>query len=183
MFLWKAIFGSPAAAVPLRAPGIEAYVQRQILGAKTLSLAAMLAFIAMLASPMARADLYAAEAAAKAKDFARAFELFRELAETGNTYAQENLAVMYVNGEGVAREQRAWLRMGSHGEGRRRGRGSFGNRRAARAAFECGRSHACGGAAVAIRESGVAGAPSAEVIRSGNSWQKTLWHSRPCRSR
>ena len=87
---------------------------------KSLFLAAMLAFIAMLASPVARADLYAAEAAAKAKDFARAFELFRELAELGNTYAQENIAVMYVNGEGVTRDNvlgYAWAVMAKEGGG------------------------------------------------------------------
>src|SRR6186713_3233066 len=66
--------------------------------------APMLVLIAMLASPATKADLYSAQAAADAKDFARAFELFRELAQLGHTGAQENLAVMYVNGEGVKRD-------------------------------------------------------------------------------
>ncbi|MBC8027766.1 MAG: TonB family protein [Steroidobacteraceae bacterium] len=52
----------------------------------------------------AQADLYAAEAALANRDFERAFALYRELAELGHLNAQENLAVMYVNGEGVARD-------------------------------------------------------------------------------
>ena len=40
----------------------------------------------------------------QAKEFAQAFELYRELAELGQPGAQENLAVMYVNGEGVPRD-------------------------------------------------------------------------------
>jgi TonB family protein len=50
------------------------------------------------------ADIYAASAAAEKEDFPRAFELYRELAELGHVEAQENLAVMYVNGEGVKRD-------------------------------------------------------------------------------
>jgi hypothetical protein len=60
------------------------------------------------------ADLYQATAAADKKDYARAFELFRELAEIGNGHAQENLAVLYVNGEGVARDNvlgYAWAKL------------------------------------------------------------------------
>jgi len=59
---------------------------------------------AILAPMPACADLYAAEVAADKQDFPRAFELFRELAELGHPRAQENLAVMYVNGEGVKRD-------------------------------------------------------------------------------
>lgn len=56
-------------------------------------------------APMpASADLYSAEAAMEKKDYPRAFELYRELAELGHAYSQENLAVMYVNGEGVKRD-------------------------------------------------------------------------------
>jgi uncharacterized protein len=51
-----------------------------------------------------RADLYSAAAAADKKDFERAFELYREVAEMGQPEAQENIAVMYVNGEGVKRD-------------------------------------------------------------------------------
>jgi TonB family protein len=86
---------------------------------KKTVVASILAFIAMMA-PTARADLYAAEAASQAKDFARAFELFRELAELGHTSSQENLAVMYVNGEGVKRDNvlgYAWAAMAKEGGG------------------------------------------------------------------
>lgn len=50
------------------------------------------------------ADLYSAAAATEKKEFEKAFELYRELAEMGQPEAQENLAVMYVNGEGVKRD-------------------------------------------------------------------------------
>lgn len=52
----------------------------------------------------ALADLYTADEAYQRQDFARSFELYRELAELGRREAQENLAVMYVNGEGVKRD-------------------------------------------------------------------------------
>ena len=52
----------------------------------------------------ARADLYSANQAYDKKDYARAFELYRELAELGQVYAQQNLAIMYVNAEGVPRD-------------------------------------------------------------------------------
>jgi uncharacterized protein len=58
----------------------------------------------LLAAPVARADLYAAIQAYEKKEFETAFGLFRELAELGQADAQENLAIMYVNGEGVARD-------------------------------------------------------------------------------
>src|SRR5690349_3579887 len=57
-----------------------------------------------LAAPAARADVYAAAAAVEKQDFARAFELYREVAELGRLEGQENLAVSYVNGEGVKRD-------------------------------------------------------------------------------
>jgi TonB family protein len=86
---------------------------------KKTVVAPMLAFIAMM-SPTAEADFYAAEAASQASDFARAFELFRELAELGHKSSQENLAVMYVNGEGVKRDNvlgYAWAAMAKEGGG------------------------------------------------------------------
>jgi TonB family protein len=52
----------------------------------------------------ARADLYEAATAYDAKDYPLAFERYRQLAELGNTEAQETIAVMYVNGEGVKRD-------------------------------------------------------------------------------
>jgi len=52
----------------------------------------------------ARADLYSAAAAYEKQDFVRSFELYRELAELGQREAQENLAAMYVGGEGVKRD-------------------------------------------------------------------------------
>jgi TonB family protein len=52
----------------------------------------------------AHADIYEASQAYKQKDFPKAFQLFRELAELGNVYAQESIAIMYVNGEGVKRD-------------------------------------------------------------------------------
>ena len=50
------------------------------------------------------ADLYSARAADAKQDYPRAFELYRELAELGHAESQESLAVMYVNGEGVKRD-------------------------------------------------------------------------------
>ena len=60
--------------------------------------------IAALMPLTCRADLYAAAEAAQNQDFTRAFSLYREIAELGHAEAQENLAVMYVNGEGVKRD-------------------------------------------------------------------------------
>ena len=68
----------------------------------------------VLAPVPASADLYQAAAAVEKQDLARAFELYRELAEMGQPVAQENLAVMYVNGEGVKRDNvlgYAWASM------------------------------------------------------------------------
>ncbi|MEO8019582.1 MAG: hypothetical protein ABI769_17360 [Pseudomonadota bacterium] len=60
--------------------------------------------LAALMSSLAHADLYSADAAYRAKDFPRAFELYRELAELGHAESQETLAIMYVQGEGVKRD-------------------------------------------------------------------------------
>ncbi len=57
-----------------------------------------------LLSVMARADLYSAARAYESKDYPRAFDLYSELAELGQLDAQENLAAMYVGGEGVKRD-------------------------------------------------------------------------------
>ena len=62
------------------------------------------ALIGLLATPAARADLYAAAQAYDNKEYEKSFSLYRELAELGQAQAQETLAVMYVNGEGVARD-------------------------------------------------------------------------------
>lgn len=62
----------------------------------------------------ARADLYQAAAAVEKNDLPRAFELYREIAELGHPRAQEILAAMYVNGEGVARDNvlgYAWAKL------------------------------------------------------------------------
>jgi uncharacterized protein len=64
----------------------------------------VLAALLVLAAPSARADLYTARAAYAGQDFAQAFELYRELAEMGDVRGQENLAAMYVGGEGVKRD-------------------------------------------------------------------------------
>jgi TonB family protein len=53
---------------------------------------------------VARADLGAAQKAYAAQDYVRAFELYREIAELGNLVGQENLAAMYVDGQGVKRD-------------------------------------------------------------------------------
>ena len=82
-------------------------------------------------APMAGADLYQASAAAEKGDFARAFPLYRELAELGLPEAQENLAVMYVNGEGVPRDNvlgYAWAKLAIEQEaGREAARTSWRN--------------------------------------------------------
>jgi TonB family protein len=63
-----------------------------------------LCLCALLAPVPGWADFYSAVAASEKKDFANAFELYRELAELGHSESQEMLAVMYVNGEGVKRD-------------------------------------------------------------------------------
>jgi TonB family protein len=71
--------------------------------------------LALLATAsVARADLYQAAMALEKQDLPRAFTLFRELAELGHGLAQENLAIMYVNGDGVARDNTlgyAWAKL------------------------------------------------------------------------
>ena len=57
----------------------------------------------LIQSP-ARADLYGAQQAYKKQDFAQAFTLYREIAELGHPFGQETLALMYVTGEGVKRD-------------------------------------------------------------------------------
>lgn len=69
-----------------------------------LALSLCLAMIAAFTAGLAKADLYAAGQAYDQKDFPKAFELYRELAELGEMHAQENLASMYVSGEGVQRD-------------------------------------------------------------------------------
>ena len=64
----------------------------------------VLAGVAVLAAPAALADLYSAQAAYSRGDFPRALQDFRELAEMGDVRGQEYLAAMYVQGEGVARD-------------------------------------------------------------------------------
>jgi uncharacterized protein len=61
-------------------------------------------FLGLTGAPAAYADLYSAAAAVEKQDFAHAFELYREVAEMGRLEGQENLAVSYVNGEGVKRD-------------------------------------------------------------------------------
>jgi TonB family protein len=62
------------------------------------------ALATVLAAPAARADLYAATQAYQNKEYEKSFTLYRELAELGQLEAQEIIAVMYVNGEGVKRD-------------------------------------------------------------------------------
>lgn len=59
---------------------------------------------ALVLSQVARADLYRANQALANKDFKTAFSLYLELAELGRLEAQESVALAYVNGEGVARD-------------------------------------------------------------------------------
>ena len=64
----------------------------------------VLPIVAMLMPLASHADLYTADTAHEKKEFERAIELYRELAELGRPEAQESLAAMYVNGEGVNRD-------------------------------------------------------------------------------
>jgi uncharacterized protein len=54
------------------------------------------------------------------KDFNRAYQLFRPLAENGNKLAQEMLGELYNNGAGVAKDEKAavtwWRRAAEKGE-------------------------------------------------------------------
>jgi TonB family protein len=81
---------------------------------KNLGWAVVACALGLMTSPASRADLYQAEAALQKQDLPRAFSLYRELAELGHGGAQENLAIMYVNGEGVARDNvlgYAWAKL------------------------------------------------------------------------
>src|SRR4051812_47652119 len=68
-------------------------------GRRTLFLAA-----AILCAASAHADLAGAQKAYAVKDFEGAFQQYLEIATLGNVTAQENLAAMYVDGEGVNRD-------------------------------------------------------------------------------
>jgi TonB family protein len=57
-----------------------------------------------LIAATARADLAAAQKAYAARDFENAFQGFLEIATLGNVTAQENVAAMYVDGEGTKRD-------------------------------------------------------------------------------
>jgi uncharacterized protein len=59
---------------------------------------------ALLFAAVAHADLLGAQKSYASKDFEGAFQQFMEVATLGNVTAQENLAAMYVDGEGVARD-------------------------------------------------------------------------------
>lgn len=62
---------------------------------------ALAAILMSLASGSAWADLHSADVAYDKRDFASAFEQYKELAELGQPQAQYNLAIMYARGEGV----------------------------------------------------------------------------------
>jgi TPR repeat protein len=64
----------------------------------------LLCAFGLMAAVTAHADLAGAKQAYAARDYTRAFQLFREIAELGNVTAQENIAAMYVDGEGVKRD-------------------------------------------------------------------------------
>ncbi len=81
---------------------------------RKLLLVQFFALATLLAAPAAHADLYAAGQAYKNKEYEKSFALYRELAELGQLEAQEILAMMYVNGEGVKRDNiagYAWARI------------------------------------------------------------------------
>jgi uncharacterized protein len=82
--------------------------------------AALIATGACLIALPAWADLYSAGVAYQKKDFSKAFEEFKELAELGQPRAQYNLAVMYARGEGVPTSftyAHAWASLaGANGE-------------------------------------------------------------------
>jgi len=70
--------------------------------------------VGLLTCVNARADLYAARDAYAKKDYPRAFELYRELAEMGYLGGQEFVADMYVGGDGVKRDNAlgyAWAKV------------------------------------------------------------------------
>lgn len=65
---------------------------------------ALVLVVSLLGATVARADLAGAQKAYAAKDFESAFQQYLEIATLGNVSAQENLAAMYVDGEGVKRD-------------------------------------------------------------------------------
>jgi len=70
---------------------------------KTTAIQALV-LLAAVWTPLAKAaNWYVATRAYEAKELTQAFEMFRELAELGLPRAQETLAIMYVNAEGVPR--------------------------------------------------------------------------------
>jgi len=60
--------------------------------------------VASVFSAAAQADLPGAQKAYTARDFEGAFQQYLEIATLGNVTAQENLAAMYVDGQGVKRD-------------------------------------------------------------------------------
>lgn len=71
-------------------------------------------FVSVFMSLPAWADLYRAAAAVEKQDLAKAFELYMALAQLGHPFAQESVAAMYVNGEGVRRDNvlgYAWAKL------------------------------------------------------------------------
>jgi len=71
---------------------------------RKIGLPALFLVATLLGSLTAHADLAGAQKAYAAKDFEGAFQRYLEIATLGNVTAQENLAAMYVDGEGVNRD-------------------------------------------------------------------------------
>lgn len=85
-----------------------------MLQAIRLRAAAMIALTLGLNVPAAAGPLEDASAAARIGDYATALALFRTLADQGNTYAQYDLGIMYVRGQGVTQdyaEGMRWIRL------------------------------------------------------------------------
>ena len=76
---------------------------------KSLPFQLILMALLALAGSFARADLYSATQAFNNKENEKAFQLFLELAELGQRDAQSNVAMMYVEGTGVKRNNVASL--------------------------------------------------------------------------
>jgi TonB family protein len=71
---------------------------------RNIGLRGLFLMAVLLASAGAHADLTGAQKAYADKDFTTAFQLFAEVAQLGNVTGQENVAAMYVDGEGVKRD-------------------------------------------------------------------------------
>jgi len=71
---------------------------------RKLVVAHVFAALSLLAAPAAYADLFSAGLAYDNKEYEKAFALYLEMAQLGQAEAQRNVAIMYVNGEGVARD-------------------------------------------------------------------------------